>query len=207
MGFLDRLLGRSERPESPPREHASASSAAEPGELTDEQALERYRYLVRTAPPDAIERAHEEAFAKLTPEQRRMALRDLSAAVPEHERIGSDDPRSLARMATRAETSRPGTVERAFGGGGGMLGGVGGTLLGSFAAAFAGSLVAQALFSELGAEEAAAEGDGGAEGDAGDAGADTAGGDVGGEMGGGDVGGDFGGGDIGGDFGGGDIGF
>ena len=124
MGFLDRLLGRSSGPESGPRQDASASSWAAPGELTDEQALERYRYLVRTAPPEAIEQAHEQAFAKLTPEQRRMALRDLSAAVPEHEHTGGDDPRSLARMATRAEMNRPGTVERAFGGGGGMLGGM-----------------------------------------------------------------------------------
>jgi hypothetical protein len=87
-----RLLGRSTGPESRPRQHASAASPAAPGELTDEQALERYRYLVRTAPPEAIEQAHEEAFAKLTPEQRRMALRDLSAAVPEDERPGGDDP-------------------------------------------------------------------------------------------------------------------
>jgi hypothetical protein len=188
IGFLDRLLGRSTGPESRPGQPASTSSPAAPGELTDEQALERYRYLVRTAPPGAIEQAHEEAFAKLTPEQRRMALRDLSEAVPEHERTGADDPRSLARMATRAETNRPGTVERAFGGGGGMLGGMGGTLLGSFTAAFAGSLVAQSLFSEFGGEEAGAAGDGG-EGEAGDAGADTGGGDFGG--------GDFGGGDVG----------
>jgi hypothetical protein len=191
MGFLDRLLGRNAGSGSPPQP-ASASSRAAPGELTDEQALERYRYLVRTAPPDAIEQAHEEAFARLTPEQRRLALRDLSAAVPEHERTGSDDPSSLARMATRAETNRPGTVERAFGGGGGMLGG---TLLGSFAAGFAGSLVAQSLFSELGGDEASAEADGGAEASAGEAGGDAEGGDFGG--------GDFGGGDIGG----GDIGF
>jgi hypothetical protein len=201
MGFLDRLLGRSHERESRPGQHASVPSPGAGGELTDEQALERYRYLVRTAPPDAIERAHEEAFAKLTPEQRRTALRDLSAVVPEHERAGGDDPGSLARMATRAEVNRPGTVERALGGGGGMLGGVGGTLLGSFAAAFAGSLVAQALFSELGGDEAAAEGDSGGEGDAG---GDSGGGDVGG----GDVGGDVGGGDFGGgDFGGGDAGF
>jgi hypothetical protein len=209
MGFLDRLLGRSPGRESPPEQHASVPSPGAAGELTDEQALERYRYLVRTAPPDAIEKAHEEAFAKLTPEQRRTALRDLSAVVPEHERAGGDDPGSLARMATRAEVNRPGTVERAFGGGGGMLGGVGGSLLGSFAAAFAGSLVAQALFSELGGDEAAAEGDGDAEGDAGDGGGDTGGGDTGGGDTGGDVGGgDFGGGDFGGgDFGGGDAGF
>jgi len=168
---------------------APLATRAAPGELTDEQALERYHYLVRTAPPEAIEQAHEQAIAKLTPEQRRMALRDLSAAVPEHEHTEGDDPRSLARMATRAEVNRPGTVERAFGGGGGMLGGMGGTLLGSFAAAFAGSLVAQSLFSEFGGEEAAAEGDGGGEGDAGDTGGDTGGGDFGG--------GDFGGGDVG----------
>jgi hypothetical protein len=184
VGFLGRLLGRGAGPESRPRRQASAASPAAPGELTDEQALERYRYLVRTAPPEAIERAHEEAFARLTPEQRRTALRDLSAALPEHERSGGDDPRSLARMATRAETNRPGTVERAFGGGAGMLGGGGGSLLASFAAAFAGSLVAQSLSSEFGGEEPGAEGDGGAEGDAGDAGGDTAGGDFGG----GDVG-------------------
>ena len=183
MGFLDRLLGRSTERAVPPRQPAAAPSPTAPGELTDEQALERYRYLVRTAPPESIERAHEEAFAKLTPEQRRMALRDLSAVVPEHERAGGDDPRSLARMATRAEVNRPGTVERAFGGGGGMLGGMGGPLLGSFAAAFAGSLVAQSLFSEFGGEDAGAEGDGGAEGDA-----DDPGGDTGGDFGGGDVG-------------------
>jgi hypothetical protein len=186
MGFLDRLLGRRAGPESRSRQHASASSPAAPGELTDEQALERYRYLVRTAPPEAIEEAHEEAFAKLTPEQRRLALRDLSAAVPEHERTGGDDPRSLARMATRAETSRPGTVERAFGDGAGMLGG---SLLGSFAAAFAGSLVAQSLLSELSGDEAGDEADAGAEGDAGDTGGDAGGGDFGGgDVGGGDVG-------------------
>ena len=34
---------------------------------TDEQAIARYRYLLRTAPPEAIEQAHAEAFAQLTP--------------------------------------------------------------------------------------------------------------------------------------------
>src|SRR5918999_1090770 len=149
------------------------------------------RLLGRGSGPESRSRQDASASSRagsggLTPEQRRLALRDLSAAVPEHERVGGDDPRSLARMATRAETSRPGTIERAFGGGGGVLGG---TLLGSFAAAFAGSLVAQSLFSELGGEEAGAEADGGAEGGPGDPGSDTGGVDIGG--------GDIGGGDIG----------
>jgi len=176
MGFLDRLLGRGERQPLP--------------EAADEQALERYRYLVRTAPPERIEEAHREAFAKLSPEQRQEALRELSANVPEGERASADDPRSLARMATRAEVREPGTVERAFGGGPGGLGGMGGTLMGSFAAAFAGTVVAQALFDELGDPGAEAEGDAGGQ-DPGDAG--------GGDFGGGDFGGgDFGGGDVGG---------
>jgi hypothetical protein len=192
MGFLDRLFGRRSGSEaSQPRQPV----ASPPAELTDEQALERYRYLVRTAPPDAIEQANEEAFAKLTPEQRQQALRDLNAAVPEHERATGDDPRSLARMATRADVNQPGTVERAFGGGAGM----GGVLLSSFAGAFAGTLIAQSLFSEFAGDEAGGEGDGGGEGDAGDAGADSGDADLGG--------GDFGGGDVGGgDFGGGDFG-
>jgi hypothetical protein len=194
MGFLDRLLGRSES-------KASTARPAAPETLTDEQALERYRYLVRTAPPDAIEQAHEQAFAALTPEQRRQALQDLSAEVPEEERATDDDPRSLARMATRAEVSRPGTVERAFGGGGGVLGGAGGLLLTSFAGAFVGTAIAQSLWGDFGGE-----GDGGGEADQSadaDAGGDS--GDAGGDA--GDAGGDFGGGDFGGgDFGGGDVG-
>ena len=110
---------------------------------------------MRTAPPDRIEQAHEEAFAKLTPEQRRLALEQLTQSVPEHEAAKADDPRSLARMATRAEMREPGTVERAFSGRGRGLGGVGGgmgigtALLGSFATAFVGTLAAQALFSDL----------------------------------------------------------
>src|SRR5918994_5757388 len=166
MGFLDRLLGRREPAASP------APTAAS-GPLTDEQAVERYRYLVRTAPPDALEQAHEQAFAALTPEQRQQALRDLSAEVPEQERATDDDPRSLARMATRAEVSRPGTVERAFGGGG-MLGGVGGVLLTSFAAAFVGTAIAQSLWSESGGEGGEGGGEGGEGGDAGAESADAA---------------------------------
>jgi hypothetical protein len=196
MGFLDRLFGRSSEPAAPARTEPAASPRP-PEQLTDEQALERYRYLVRTAPPDRIEQAHEEAFAAMTPEQRRRALEDLSAEVPEHERATSDDPRSLARMATRAELNRPGTVERAFGGGG-MLGGAGGLLLGSFAAAFVGSTIASALWQDYGGGEGDG-GDQGAEGDEGDAGAEA---DAGADS--ADAGGDFGGGDLGGgDFGGG----
>ena len=32
--------------------------------MNDQQALERYRYMLRTAPPEDVERAHEEAFGR-----------------------------------------------------------------------------------------------------------------------------------------------
>ncbi len=162
----------------------------------DQAAIERYRYMLRTAPPETVEQAHAEAFAKLTPDQRRKVLADLSNEVPPSERATSDDPRSLARMATRAEMRQPGTMERALGGGRGGMGGMGmggmiaGSLLASVAGAFIGTAIADAFFDMddgMGGEEMA-----GGEDMAGDPGAEDPGADLGGD--------DFGGGDFGGDF-------
>ena len=169
-----------------------------PEELTDEQAIQRYRYLLATAPPEDIERAHEEAFARLTPEQRRQALQALSQHVPEGE-VRGDDPASLARTATRAEMREPGTIERAWGPGGGGAGfGLGSFFLSTLAGSFIGTAIAQQLF----ANDLAASGDGGAGADESGDGGDDGSGDYGsGDYGSGD-GGDFGGGDLGGgDFG------
>ncbi len=62
---------------------------ARPPLSEDEQAVERYRYMLRTAPPETIERAHAESFAQLTPEQRQMALQELSSNVPERKLAGA----------------------------------------------------------------------------------------------------------------------
>jgi hypothetical protein len=225
MGLLDRLFGRKEEPRA-----QSAAPTYGPGDGehqppdADEQALQRYRYMLKTAPPETIEQAHEEAFAKLTPEQRAQALRELAAETPEGERAalagGRDDPKSLARLATRAEMRQPGAMERIFGGtgrgagmGGMMGGGMGGSMLGSLAAGFVGSVIAQQFFGSMGSfgegDTSAQSGDDSGESGSDDSGSDDAGGsDYGGsDYGGGDFGGgDFGGGDFGGgDFGGGDF--
>jgi hypothetical protein len=158
MGLFDRLLGRdtSERGEwgyratrpawgTPP---GRAGASGPPSD--DEAAITRYHYLLRTAPPERIEEAHAEAFAALTPEQRRQVLEALARDVPTAERADPDDPGGLARMATRAEMRRPGTLERAFGGRGGMgMGGmIAGSLLAGVAGAFIGTAVADGLFDE-----------------------------------------------------------
>jgi hypothetical protein len=204
MGLLDWLLGRKEEPRTQPEAPTSRGSGdggQQPPDA-DEQALQRYRYMLRTAPPETIEQAHEEAFAKLTPAQRAQALHELAAATPEGERAAlagnRDDPKSLARMATRAEMRQPGTMERTFGGVsrgpgmGGMMGGMGGSIFASLAAGFVGSLVAQQFLDSVG-DFGFDEGDMSEQ--SGDQGTYDAGGDSG-DYG----GGDFGGGDFGGDF-------
>jgi hypothetical protein len=234
MGLLDRLLGRrqSHREEYAPQRQYQGGRGR-PEQLPDDQAIARYRYLLRTAPPEQIEQAHAEAFSQLTTDQRQQVLAQLAAAVPAGERPRTDDPETLARVATRAEMRQPGTLERALGGygpgyGGGYGGGygqgygpgyggrggyggpgigsmIGGSLLGTIGGLVVGTAVADALF-DTGAGDGGLFG-GGDEG-GGDAGAmaqDGGGGDYGNQGGdyGGDPGADFAGGA---DNGGGDYG-
>ena len=150
--------------------------------------------MLATAPPEDIERAHEEAFAQLSPEQRQQALQALAGYVPEGELRG-DDPASLARAATRAEIRQPGTIERAWGGG---APGLGSWFMASLAGSFIGTAIAQSFFdNDPGFAGTASSAAGQAEGA--EAGVDDGGADGGGDFGGGDFGGgDFGGGDFGG---------
>ena len=206
MDMLRRLFGgdedRSQTGRSRPRSREMSP---------DEQAVERYRYLLRTAPPETIEEAHAEAFAKLSPEQRRMVLQELDSTLTPAERAAGasydEDPRSLARLATRAEMRQPGTLERTWSGmpgGMGMAGFMAGNFLSTIAGFMVGSMIADAFLGDAGYDQGSIE--------AADASADTfdaEGGDVGagdsgfGEGGTfGDMGGDFGG---FGDFGGGDF--
>jgi hypothetical protein len=213
MGFLDRLLGRDEQPDDRSRPDASRA----PARSDDEIAVERYRYLLRTAPPETIEQVHAEAFEKLTPEQRQMVFDDLSANAPQGEAPRDASASSLASAATRSELRNPGTLERSFGGGqrgpgfGSM---VGSSLLGTVAGFVIGSAIVSAFLPPMddGSSEAGADGSGDAGSDGG--GSDGGGSDGGSDAGGSDAGGwdasggDFGGGDFGGgDFGGGDFGF
>lgn len=191
---------------------AQADSTAS-GSQDDQRAIERYRYLLRTAPPETVEQVHAEAFERLTPAQRRQVLDEMSSGLAASERPASNDPRALARAATRAEYSQPGFMERTFGGrsfsGGGAGPGFGSMLGASMLGTIGGYVVGSAL---VGAMFDPGYDAGYADGVAADAGTDGSGGDAAADMGGGDAGG-FGGGDLGGgdfgggDFGGGDFGF
>ena len=143
MGFFDRFKTGN----SPQQSDATA----------DEQAIARYRYLLKTAPPEAIEQAHAEAFARLTPAQRQRLLQELASDMPDAERNAAyragETPGALARVATRAELREPGTMERAWnrmgtmpGAGMGLGGMFAGSLLASMAGSVLGTMMAQQFF-------------------------------------------------------------
>jgi hypothetical protein len=201
MGFFDRLFGTGQQEQEPVRRQYVPQQG---GRSDDEIAVERYRYLLRTAPPEAIEQAHEEAFARLTPEQRRLLFQQLSADAAPGDAPRGDDPHSLAQSATRSELRQPGTMERTMTGPsfGSM---VGSSLLGTVAGYFIATSLMGAFMPDMSGGESGGEGDAGGDAGAdagGDSGADAGGSDFGGS--GGEFGGDFGG--SGGDFGGGDFG-
>lgn len=168
MGWFDwgRQGTGAARPATMPANAAAGANAS----TEDERAIERYRYMLRTAPPETIEQAHAEAFAQLTPEQRRTLLAQLAEGAPASERPvlerAASDPQTLARAATRAEMRQPGVLERMFGrpgagpgmaaapgmGMGGVGGGFGsmmaGSLLGSVAGTVLGSAIAHQFLSQ-----------------------------------------------------------
>jgi hypothetical protein len=212
MGLLDRLLGRDEsqsnayRDTSVPRPAQPASGGAQRQPRSDDEvAIERYRYLLRTAPPEQLEQVHAEAFAKLTPEQRQQVYTELSNGAAAGEAPRSDRPEDLARSATRSEVRDPGFMERSFGGqrqGGGMGFGsmLGASLLGTIGGYVIGSALMSAFMPDMDGSYAEGFADGEASG--GDAAGADAGDAAGADMGWGDGGGFDGGGfgDFGGDF-------
>lgn len=224
MGFLDRLFGGDdETRQNPPIPQNTAQPAnartggrpaSTPPRSEDEIAIERYRYLLRTAPPETIEQVHAEAFAKLTEPQRQQVLAELSAALPEFEQPRSTDPQAMARAATRAEYTSPGFMERTLGpqrqGGPSFGSMVGSSILGTVVGYVIGSALVGAFLAPASADgQTADDGSTDASTDAGtgaeDAGAGDGWGDSGSGWGGdtgGDAGADMGGfGDFGGDFG------
>ncbi|WP_347978899.1 hypothetical protein [Microbacterium sp. ProA8] len=235
MGIFDRLFGGADdgrqAPPVPqntygaqpaPQASGTQTPGMQPPRSEDEIAIERYRYLLRTAPPETIEQVHAEAFGRLTEPQRQQVLAELSAGLPSAEQPRSSDPQTMARAATRAEYLNPGFMERTLGpqrqgpSFGSMLGSsilgtvvgyvIGSALVSSFLApTFADDQSNQDGSSEEGADAGGADGETGGEAGATDAGWGDSGsgwGDSGSGWGGDAAASDAGGfGDFGGDFG------
>jgi hypothetical protein len=103
MGLLDRIFGRRRDLESEP---------LPPGiSMKDARAVDRYERMLRTAPPHTIERAHVEAFEKLTPEQLDLLFERFTEHATQIEDRPTDaGPASLAKSAVAVETRKPGAL-------------------------------------------------------------------------------------------------
>ena len=96
-------------------------------DLDDREVQQRYRQVLRNAPPELVEDAHAEAFAQLDPQERRQLARQLRQQGQQHHHHFDDpydrdddqydeDPRTLARMAQQAEQRNPNVLDQVFGG-------------------------------------------------------------------------------------------
>lgn len=123
-GLLGSLFGQGTAPQDIQRFDQQYASGQHQS-LDDAEVQQRYRQVLRNAPPEIVEDAHAQAFSQLSPQQRRELAQRLRQQAQQLEApYGSpydqdqqdDDPRTLARMAQQAEQRNPGVLDQLFGG-------------------------------------------------------------------------------------------
>lgn len=107
MGLLDRIMGRRLDLEPEPRPAGATTD--------DLRAVDRYDRLLRTADPATIERAHVEAFERLTPAQLDLLFERFTAEATPADAPADARPASLARTAARVEGRERGSLRRLLG--------------------------------------------------------------------------------------------
>ncbi len=128
MGGLGNLLGglfgQDDREEDY-RRFDDRYSQGRPEDLDDYEVQQRYRQVLRNAPPEMIEDAHADAFSQLDPQERRLLAQRLRQQARQlespyddpYDRDDQDEnPRTLARMARQAEQRNPNVLDQLFGG-------------------------------------------------------------------------------------------
>ena len=99
--------------------------------ISDDEAVRRYDQVDRQIPPEMYEQSAQEAFARMSPQERmeftrylRQRAQQQNFDFPDLNQDGIDDrvqrdPRELARMTTRMRQQQPGGLGALLGGGGG----------------------------------------------------------------------------------------
>src|SRR6476469_558479 len=73
----------------------------------EDQVVRQYRYLLRTAPLDALQAAHHEALDGLTVETRALVLAGVQDGLVAGQRLGPGDTAAIARLASVGERRNP----------------------------------------------------------------------------------------------------
>jgi len=96
---------------------------------TEKEAYENFQRVSQHADPETMQRAAEQAFARMDPAQRAEFAQMLQQRMGgSGNQVGgsSDDPRQMAGMVSRVQRENPGGLASLFGGDGGSNGGGGG---------------------------------------------------------------------------------
>lgn len=130
MGFLDNLLGGTQQRQDY-QDFVNRYDQGAPHEgYSDQEVMQRYQQVAPNVPNDVYMQAAQEAFSRLTPEQRMQFGQQLQQRAgqqnlnyPDLNRPASDerfqDPGFLAQQVTRMHQQQPGLLGQLFGGGGG----------------------------------------------------------------------------------------
>jgi hypothetical protein len=79
----------------------------------EDQAVRQYRFLLRTAPLDALEEAHVEVLTPMARSRRAVVLRAVQDGLVAGLRLTADDVRPIAHLVALGERRRPGDFLRA----------------------------------------------------------------------------------------------
>jgi hypothetical protein len=103
VGLIHRSRGHADDAAGTPPTHAFGTDAEDP-------VVRQYRFLLRTAPADALEAAHVEALPALDPDTRAAVLAAVQERLVAGLRLGPDDITRLAHLVTLGERRAPGYV-------------------------------------------------------------------------------------------------
>lgn len=130
MGLLDSLLGTPERQQEY-QNYVSRYQQGPPHEgYSDQEVVQRYQQVAPQLPPDEYQRAAEQSFSRLSPQQRmqfgqymqQQAQLQNTPVQGFGQGVGPEmyeDPRYLAQQTSQIHQQQPGLLSQLMGGGGG----------------------------------------------------------------------------------------
>lgn len=79
-------------------------------DAAEDQTVRQYRYLLRTAPIDALEHAHVDALKAIGPQGREIVLGTVQAELLTGAHLQPDEVTAVAHLVTVGERRRPGAL-------------------------------------------------------------------------------------------------
>lgn len=138
MNFLQNILGGGQEAEHDYRDFINRYEQGLPHEgYSDEEVSSRYQQVSRQLPPDLYQESAQEAFGRMSPDERmqfgqylRQQTQQQNYNFPDLDQDGQDDrfqdPNYLAQATGRIHQQQPDMLSQLLGGAAGLMGGQGG---------------------------------------------------------------------------------